>query len=72
VRCHSVGCGMTGRTQREMFPFTLFQCRNFRIPGVSIFRNLYRYELGKIRSPWLRLSMHFRSLDCDGAGAGAR
>jgi hypothetical protein len=30
------------------------------------------YELEKIRSPWLRGSMHFRSLDCEGADEGAR
>jgi hypothetical protein len=46
--------------------------RNFRILGVSIFGNLQRYELEKIRSPWLRGSMRFRSLDCDGADEAAR
>jgi hypothetical protein len=46
--------------------------RNFRILGVSIFGSLQRYELEKIRSPWLRGSMHFRSLDCDGADVEPR
>jgi hypothetical protein len=52
--------------------FYPFQCRNFRILGVSIFGSLQRYELEKIRSPWLRGSMHFRSLDCDGADVEPR
>ena len=36
------------------------------------FQSLETYELEKIRSPWLRGSMRFRSLDCDGADEGAQ
>src|SRR6476620_10033629 len=42
------------------------QRRYFQILTGSISRKVQGYECEKIHSPWLRSSMRFRSLDCDG------
>jgi hypothetical protein len=40
--------------------------------GVQFFRKEQSYEFEKIHSFWLRSSMRFRSLNCDGADERAR
>jgi hypothetical protein len=52
--------------------FYLFHCRNFRIPGFQSLETYDAMNWRKFVSPWLRGSMRFRSLDCEGADEGAR
>src|SRR5207247_10020661 len=44
----------------------------FKSRRVQFFRKEQSYELEKNHSPWLRSSMRFRSLECDGADERAR
>src|SRR5881392_4070122 len=49
------------------------QRRYFQIPdGFNCLEREQSYELEKNHSPWLRSSMRFRSIDCDGADERAR
>ena len=52
--------------------FIFSSAATFEGRGFQSLETYNRYELEKIRSPWLRGSMCFRSLDCDGADEGAQ
>ena len=56
-------------TVTPSLPFIFSGAATFESPG---FQSLETYELEKIRFPWLRGNMHFRSFDCEGADEGAR
>jgi len=56
------------KVTRSLF-FIFSIAATFEFPG---FQSLETYELEKIRSPWLRGSIRFRSFDCDGTDEGAR
>src|SRR6266705_1374460 len=66
-RWHRIGMVTT------VLPFRMRQRRYFQNPdGFNFLEREQSYELEKNHSPWLRSSMRFRSIDCDGADERAR
>jgi hypothetical protein len=63
---HSIGMVTTA------LPFIFSSVATFESSSFLLFRKEQSYELEKNHSPWLRSSMRFGSLDCDGADERAR